>query len=59
MSALAELHRARVMRVHTFGWLMRSRRLARDYERQTETAEAMVLWSMTMVMSRRLAKRRR
>ncbi|MEU9108737.1 hypothetical protein AB0D54_31255 [Streptomyces xanthophaeus] len=47
------------MRVHTFGWLMRSRRLARDYERRTKAAEAMVLWSMTMVMSRRLAKRRR
>jgi transposase len=42
----------------TFGWLMRSRRLARDYERRTDTAEAMVLWSMTMVMSRRLAKQR-
>lgn len=43
----------------TFGWLMRSRRLARDYERRTDTSEAMVLWSMTMVMSRRLAKQRR
>lgn len=42
----------------TFGWLMRSRRLTRGYERRTETAEAMVLWSMTMVMSRRLAKQR-
>ncbi|MGY0070532.1 transposase [Streptomyces sp. QTS137] len=41
----------------TFGWLMRSRRLARDYEGRTDTSEAMVLWSMTMVMSRRLAKR--
>jgi transposase len=43
----------------TFGWLMRSRRLARDYETRTDTSEVMVLWSMTMVMSRRLAKRRR
>lgn len=43
----------------TFGWLMRSRRLARDYETLTDTAEAMMLWSMTMVMSRRLARRRR
>ncbi|WP_329612050.1 transposase [Streptomyces brevispora] len=42
----------------TFGWPMPSRRLARDSERWTDTAEAMVLWSMTMVMSRRLAKRR-
>ncbi|MCX5009529.1 hypothetical protein OG765_00730 [Streptomyces sp. NBC_00555] len=37
---------------------MRSRRLARDYERRTDTSEAMVLWSLTMVMSRRLAKQR-
>ncbi|MFD3658242.1 transposase [Streptomyces sp. NPDC058620] len=43
----------------TFGWLMRSRRLARDYERRTDTSKAMVLWSMTIVMSRRLAKQRR
>lgn len=42
----------------TFAWLMRSRRLARDYEARTDTAEAMIWWSMTMVMSRRLAGRR-
>jgi transposase len=41
----------------TFGWLMRSRRLARDHETRPDSAEAMVLWSMTMVMSRRLARR--
>lgn len=35
---------------------MRSRRLARDYERRSDTSEAFVLWSMTMVMSRRLAR---
>lgn len=35
--------------------MMRSRRLARDYERRTASAEAMIYWSMTMVMSRRLA----
>lgn len=39
-----------------FAHLMRSRRLARDYERRTASAEAMILWSMTMVMSRRLAR---
>jgi transposase len=39
----------------TFAWLMRSRRLARDYERRSDTSEAFVLWSMTMVMSRRLS----
>jgi transposase len=41
----------------TFGWLMRSRRLARDYERRPDTSEAMILWSMTMLMTRRLAAR--
>jgi transposase len=40
----------------TFAWLMRSRRLARDYEARTDSSEAMVLWSMTMMMSRRLAR---
>lgn len=43
----------------TLGWLMRSRRLARDYETRADSAEAMILFSMTMVMSRRLARRRR
>jgi hypothetical protein len=32
------------------------RRLARDYEARTDSSEAMVLWSMTMMMSRRLAR---
>jgi transposase len=39
----------------TFGWLLRSRRLARDYERRPDSSEAMILWSMTMLMTRRLA----
>ncbi|MEK8141822.1 transposase [Streptomyces sp. M10(2022)] len=39
----------------TFGWLMRSRRLARGYERRPDTSEAMIPWSMTMLMTRRLA----
>ncbi|WP_033819226.1 transposase, partial [Kitasatospora sp. MBT63] len=43
----------------TFAWLMHSRRLARDYEKRTDTSEAMIRWSMTMVMSRRLARRAR
>ncbi|WP_078661686.1 transposase [Streptomyces sp. NRRL B-24484] len=43
----------------TFAWLMRSRRLARDYEGRTDTAEAMIRWSMTMVMSRDHAERPR
>lgn len=41
----------------SFAWLMRSRRLARDYEARTDSSEAMILWSMTMMMSRRLARR--
>ncbi|MGW1008414.1 transposase [Streptomyces sp. NPDC002520] len=43
----------------TFAWLTRSRRLARDYERLPASSEAMVLWSMTMVMTRRLGHCRR
>lgn len=42
----------------TFAWLMRSRRLTRDYETRTDSSEAMIRWSMTMVMSRRLARQR-
>lgn len=39
-----------------FAHLMRSRRLVRDVERRTTSAEAMIYWSMTMVMTRRLAR---
>ncbi|MFI5888470.1 IS5 family transposase [Streptomyces sp. NPDC051554] len=42
----------------TLSWLMRSRRLVRDYETLPAMHEAMVLWSMTMLMSGRLAGRR-
>jgi transposase len=42
----------------TNGWLLRTRRLARDYERTTTAAEAMIYWSMTALMTRRLAARR-
>ena len=42
----------------TLGWLMRSRRLVRDYETLPEVHEAMVLWSMTRLMTRRLARQR-
>ncbi|MCX4418511.1 hypothetical protein ACFTZF_33210 [Streptomyces mirabilis] len=42
----------------TLSWLMRSRRLVRDYETLPEVHEAMVLWSMPMLMSRRLARPR-
>ncbi|MFE1050488.1 IS5 family transposase [Streptomyces olivaceus] len=43
----------------TLSWLMRSRRLVRDYERLPAMHEAMVLWPMTILMSGRLAGRRR
>ncbi|MFD8542042.1 transposase [Streptomyces rubrogriseus] len=41
----------------TLSWLMRSRRLVRDMETLPAMHEAMVLWSMTMLMSCRLAGR--
>jgi len=40
----------------TFGWLMRYRRLARDYERRTDHHEAMVWWATVFIMTRRLAR---
>lgn len=43
----------------TLSWLMRSRRLVRDYETLPATSQSMILWSMTMLMSRRLARRTR
>jgi len=39
----------------TISWLMRWRRLARDYERLPETHEAMVKWAMAGLMLNRLA----
>ncbi|WNI34601.1 transposase [Streptomyces sp. ITFR-6] len=41
-----------------FAHLMRSRRLVRDFERSISSAEAMIYWSMTMIMTRRLARSR-
>ncbi|MFC8368387.1 IS5 family transposase [Streptomyces sp. NPDC057239] len=41
----------------SFARLLRSRRLVRDDERRTDTSEAVVLWSMTVLMSRRLTAR--
>ena len=40
----------------TFGWLMRYRRLCRDYERRPEHHEAMVYWATVFIMTRRLAR---
>jgi transposase len=39
----------------TFGWLTRCRRLARDYERKTSHAEAMIKVAMIRLMAARLA----
>jgi transposase len=40
----------------TFGWLVRNRRLARDYERLTATSEAMIKVAMIRLMLVRLAR---
>jgi transposase len=40
----------------TFGWLLRYRRLVRDYERRPEHHEAMVYWASVMIMTKRLAR---
>ena len=40
----------------TFGWLMRWRRLVRDYERTTANAEAMIYWATVFIMTRRLTR---
>lgn len=39
----------------TFAWISRCRRHSKDYERNPETSEAMVLITMINLMSRRLA----
>ncbi|GGU90135.1 hypothetical protein GCM10010211_65900 [Streptomyces albospinus] len=41
-----------------FAHLMRTRRLVRDFERRTSSAETMVYWSMPLLMTRRLARSR-
>jgi transposase len=40
----------------TFGWLLRHRRLVRDYERRPDHHEAMVLWATVAIMTRQLAR---
>ena len=40
----------------TLGWLMRSRRLVRDFETLPASSEAFIYWSQIMLMSRRLAR---
>lgn len=41
----------------SLGWLMRYRRLVRDYERRPEHHETMVYWATVWIMTRRLARR--
>jgi putative transposase len=40
----------------TFAWLSRCRRHSKDYERNSETSEAMIFITMIGLMSRRLAR---
>lgn len=40
----------------TFGWLVRFRRMTRDYEETTKSSEAWIRLSMIHLMSRRLAR---
>jgi transposase len=40
----------------TFGWLMRYRRLCRDYERRPDHHEAMIYWATVFIMTKRLAR---
>ena len=41
----------------TFAWLMRYRRLARDYERRPEHHQALIWWANTHLITRHLTKR--
>lgn len=40
----------------SIGWLMRYRRLCRNYERRQKHQEAMIWWANTIIMTRRLAR---
>ncbi|WP_461091736.1 hypothetical protein [Streptomyces incanus] len=40
----------------TLSWIFQRRRCVRDYERLPEHHEAMVHWSMILLMRRRLAR---
>ncbi|WP_404295592.1 transposase (plasmid) [Microvirga sp. RSM25] len=39
----------------TFAWLVRNRRLAKDYERLVETGEMLLYLAMSRLMTKRLA----
>ena len=40
----------------TFAWLTAHRRLARDYERDPRTSEAMIRWAAINTITRRIAR---
>ena len=40
----------------TFAWISKYRRTTRDYEHLTASHEAMILWAMIALMTRRLAQ---
>ena len=40
----------------TFGWLNRWRRLSKDYEALPQTSEALIYATMSLIMTRRLAR---
>ena len=40
----------------TFAWISKHRRTVRDYERLPASHEAMILWAMIALMSRRLTR---
>jgi transposase len=40
----------------TFAWISKHRRTVRDYERLPASHEAMILWAMIALMTRRLAQ---
>ena len=50
-----ELQPQRWIVERTFGWWNRSRRLAKDFERTTESSEAFIYVTMIRLMARRLA----
>jgi transposase len=56
MKGFVVLHRRWAVE-RTLSWITARRRCVRDYERRADTHEAMVRWAMTLVMSRRLARR--
>jgi len=41
--------------VRTFGWMMRWRRIVRDYEQRIDVSEAMILIALRSLLPRRIA----